>query len=395
MTNLKEIVAGYLDQIISYRRDIHTHPELGYDEHRTSALIADALEAIGIPTIRGVGKTGVVGVIEGKKPGKVIALRADIDALPITETTGLEYASVNQGISHSCGHDMHTAMLLGAAHVLWEIKDQLKGTVKLVFQPAEESNPTGGAPGMIKDGVLDNPKVDAMVALHVWPQYETGTAAIKPGPMMAASDRIFIDIKGRSSHGSAPEDGVDAIVMASAVVGALQTIVSRNVGPLDSAVVTIGKISGGDRYNVICSDVSLEGTVRNLNPAVRDAMPGRIEQIIAGITSAMGGSYAFRYVNGYPPVVNDKAMADLVLGSMQKVLGTGAMIPERSALGGEDFSFFCEQLPCAYFWLGCRKPGLSFDQIAPIHNGGFCPDEDALPIGVEIMVQSVLDFLGC
>lgn len=395
MTNLKDIVASYLDKIVAYRRDIHAHPELGYDELRTSGLIADTLESIGIPTQRGVGKTGVVGIIEGGKPGKVIALRADIDALPITETTGLEYASVNKGVSHSCGHDMHTAMLLGAAHVLWEIKDQLTGTVKLVFQPAEESNPTGGAPGMIADGVLENPKVDAMVALHVWPQYETGTAAIKQGPMMAASDRIFIDIKGRSSHGSAPEDGVDAIVMASAVVGALQTIVSRNVGPLDSAVVTIGKISGGDRYNVICSDVSLEGTVRNLNPTVRNAMPQRIERVVSGVTSAMGGSYEFRYVNGYPPVVNDKAMADMVLGSMQKVLGAGAMVPERSALGGEDFSFFCEHLPCAYFWLGCRKPGVPFEQISPIHNGGFCPDEAALPIGVEIMVQSVLDFLGC
>lgn len=395
MTNLKEVVAGYLDKIVAYRRDIHAHPELGYNEHRTSALIADTLESIGITTLRGVGKTGVIGIIEGGKPGKVIALRADIDALPMAETTGLAYASVNQGVSHSCGHDMHTAMLLGAAHVLWEIRDQLKGTVKLVFQPAEESNPTGGAPGMIEDGVLENPKVDAMVALHVWPQYETGTAAIKPGPMMAASDRIFIDVKGRSSHGSAPEDGVDAIVMASAVVGALQTIVSRNVGPLDSAVVTIGKISGGDRYNVICSDVSLEGTVRNLNPTVRNAMPERIERIVSGVTSAMGGSYQFRYVNGYPPVVNDKAMADMVLGSMQKVLGAGAMVPERSALGGEDFSFFCERLPCAYFWLGCRKPGVPFDQISPIHNGGFSPDENALPIGVEIIVQSALDFLGC
>lgn len=393
MADIKKILENYLDKIIAYRRDIHMHPELGHNEVRTSKVISDALTEMGIPHKTGVGGYGVVGLIEGSAPGKVIGLRADIDALPITELTNLPYSSVHEGVSHSCGHDIHTAALLGTAAILNEMKDQFKGTVKLVFQPAEESNPEGGAPGMIRDGVLENPKVDAMIALHVWPQYETGTAAIKEGPMMASSDRIFIDIHGRGSHGSAPEDGVDAIVAASSVVTALQTIVSRNVGPLDSAVVTIGKMVGGERYNVICNKMSLEGTVRNLNPKVRNAMPERIERIVSGVCSAMGAQYSFEYVNGYPPVVNDKSMTNLVYSSMQKVLGDGAMIPERSALGGEDFSFFCEQVPCAYFWLGCRKPGTSFTDISPIHNGGFCPDEAALPIGIEILATAALDFL--
>ena len=298
MAEIKVILEKYLEKIITIRRDIHKHTKLGHNEHRTVGVICKALEELGIPYKSGIGGTGVVGIIEGGKPGTVLGLRADIDALPITELTNLPYASVHEGVSHSCGHDMHTSALLGAAAILHEMKDSITGTIKLVFQPAEESNPEGGAPGMIRDGVLDNPKVDAMIALHVWPQYETGTAAIKEGAMMASSDRIFINIHGRGSHGSAPEDGVDAIVVASSVVTALQTIVSRNVGPLDSAVVTIGMMNGGERYNVICNKMTLEGTVRNLNPQVRNAMPERIERIVSGVCSAMGAQYSFDYVNG-------------------------------------------------------------------------------------------------
>lgn len=394
MDKIKELIMGYKDSIIECRRDIHRYPELSYQEKRTANKVAEILEGLGIETQRNIGKTGVVGILKGEKPGKVVALRADMDALPMQELTELEYASENEGVMHACGHDMHTSMLLGCAHVLSQMKDEIQGVIKFVFQPAEENNPTGGAPGMIKDGVLENPKVDAMLALHVWSQLETGAAAIKEGPMMGASDRIFITVKGKSSHGSAPEDGVDAVAIAGNLISLLQSIVSRNVGPLDSTVITIGKIYGGSRYNVIADKVVLEGTVRNLNPEIRNKMPQRIEEVIKGVTSAMGGDYEFEYVKGYPATVNDGAMAKLVYSTMKEVLGEGAMIPDKPALGGEDFSFFTEKVPSAYLWLGVRPKGVCFEEFAPIHNPGFNPDEKAIPVGMEIMVRSALKFLN-
>jgi len=394
MDKVKELAMKYKDTITNYRRYFHKYPELGHQETRTAAKVTEILESLGIETIKNVGKTGVVGILKGRKEGKVIALRADMDALPILEDTGLEFSSVSKGVMHACGHDMHTAMLLGCAHVLSEMKDNLKGTIKFVFQPAEENNPTGGAPGMILDGVLEEPKVDAMIALHVWPQLETGTAAIKGGPMMGASDRIFITIKGQSSHGSAPEDGIDAVAVAANVISVLQTIVSRNVGPLDSTVISIGKINGGSRYNVIADEIHMEGTVRNLNPDIRNIIPEKIEKLIKGVTSAMGGDYEFEYVKGYPPTINEVEMTKLVFKTIQDILGDGAIIPDKPALGGEDFSFFSEKLPTAYFWLGCRKNEIPFKNCAPIHNPKFNPDEEALSIGVELMVNSALNFLN-
>lgn len=394
MDRIKELVRKYQDVVTKYRRDIHKHPELAYTEFRTSTKVAEILEGLGIKVQKNIGKTGVAGILEGGKPGKVIALRADMDALPMEEETNLSFASINKGVMHACGHDMHTSILLGCAHVLSEMKEEIPGTIKFVFQPAEENNPTGGAPGMIQDGVLENPKVDAMMALHVWPHLEVGTAAIKEGAMMGASDRIFITIKGRSSHGSAPEDGIDAIAIAGNVISVLQTIVSRNVGPLDSSVISIGKIYGGRRYNVIADKVVLEGTVRNLNPAIRNKMPERIENAVKGVTSAMGGDYEFEYVKGYPPVINDGALTNLVYHSFKEVLGEGAIIPDKSALGGEDFAFFSEKLPTAYFWLGVRPKGIPFENFAPIHNPKFNPDEQAIPIGIEILVKAVWNFLN-
>lgn len=394
MDRIKELAIKYKDIVRDYRRDFHKHPELGHEENRTSEKVAEILESLGIETIKNVGKTGVVGILKGNKEGKVIALRADMDALPMEEETELKFSSINKGVMHACGHDMHTAMLLGCAHILSEMKEDIKGTVKFVFQPAEENNPTGGAPGMIEDGVLENPKVDAMLALHVWPQLETGMAAIKKGPMMGASDRMFITIKGQSSHGSAPEDGVDAIVIAANVISSIQTIVSRNVGPLDSTVISIGKINGGSRYNVIADKIKMEGTVRNLNPDIRNSIPEKIENIIKGITIAMGGDYEFEYVKGYPSTVNEANMTNLVFNTMKDTLGNKAIIPDKSALGGEDFAFFSEKLPTAYFWLGCRKSDIPFEDFAPIHNPKFNPDEESLPIGVELMVKSTLNFLN-
>lgn len=392
MSKLKGLAKKYEEKIIEYRRDFHKHPELADREVRTAAVVAEVLESLGIETQKNVGTTGVVGIIKGSEPGKVIALRADMDALPMQEENDLPYASLNKGVMHSCGHDLHTAILLGCAHVLNEVKDELAGTVKLVFQPAEENNPTGGAPGMIRDGVLENPKVDAMIGLHVWPSLETGTAAIKAGSMMAASDRIFITIKGKSSHGSEPQNGIDAVVTTGAVLTALQTIISREIGPQDSAVVTVATINGGSKYSIICDEVKLEGTVRTILPETRNSMEGRIERVIKGVTSAMGADYDFRYQKGFSVTMNDAGMVDLVYSTMKNVLGDGALIAEKSALGGEDFSFFAELVPAAYLHLGCRPKDIPFSNFAPIHNVKFNPDEKSMALGVELMAQAALDF---
>ena len=391
MKAIKAIINSYFDQIVAYRRHIHQNPELSHEEAQTAAFIAQTLKGMGLEPTTGVGGHGVTAVIQGAGPGKCVGLRADFDALPIQELTGLPFASQNTGVSHACGHDMHTAMLLGAAHVLLSVRDEFQGCVKLIFQPAEEDVLNCGAVPMIRDGVLENPHVDAMIGQHVWPQYPVGTAAIRNGAMMASSDRFHITVHGKSSHGSAPEDGVDAIVIASQVINALQTIVSRQVSPRDAAVVTIGTIHGGDRYNVIANSVKLEGTSRNLNPEVRNKMPERIGQIAKGVAESMGGSCEVEYFKGYAPTVNDPAMFELVHGVMRQVIGDGTNLPEMPALGGEDFSFYCERIPCAFFWLGVRTPEQPF---YPIHNGCFSPDENALPVGIEIAVRSALAFLA-
>ena len=391
MKDIKAVINKYFEQIVAYRRYLHENPELSHEEKNTSEFIAAKLREMGLEPKTGVGGYGVTAVIEGAGPGKCVGLRADFDALPVKELTGLPFASKNEGVSHACGHDVHTAMLLGAAHVLIDLKDEFNGCVKLVFQPAEEDVLNCGSVPMIADGVLEDPKVDAMIGQHVWPQYTTGQAAIRNGAMMASSDRFHITIKGKGSHGSAPEDGVDAIVIASHVIAALQTIVSRKVSPRDAAVVTIGTIHGGTRYNVIADEVKLEGTSRNLNPEVRNKMPGRIAEIAEGVAKAMGGEAVVEYFKGYSPTVNDPGMFDIIYGVMKETLGENAIVPEMSALGGEDFSYFCERVPSGFFWLGTRNPE---DEFFPIHHGGFNADEKSIPNGIEIAVKSALAFLA-
>ena len=393
MEDIRALVLKYYEKMIEYRRHIHRHPELSGEEKQTAAFIAARLREMGLEPTENVGGYGVTAVIEGCGEGKCIGLRADIDALPITETTGCSFASENAGVSHSCGHDCHTAMLLGCAHVLMETRDSWKGKVKLIFQPAEESVLSGGAPDMIADGVLENPHVDAIIGSHVWPSIASGHAAIRNGAMMASSDKFFITIKGKASHGSQPENGIDAIVAAAHIVTALQSIVSRSVAPLKSAVVTIGTIEGGDRYNVIADTVKMEGTCRNLDPDVRNEMAGRIEGIIRGVTQALGAEYEFKYCRGYSPTVNDPAMFELVYATMQELLGDKALIPENSALGGEDFSFYGEKIPAAFYWLGTCPLSQDPKKAAPIHNGALDIDEESLTLGVEITVRSALRYL--
>ena len=392
MDDVKNLIEKYWSTVQQHRYWLHEHPELSHEEKNSAAYIANVLRSIGLEPRENVGGYGVTAVIEGKEPGKCVGLRADFDALPITECTGLLYSSKTPGVAHSCGHDAHAAMLLGAAYVLNDLRDQFSGSVKLVFQPSEEDAAASGAKAMIADGVLENPKVDAMFGQHVWPKYPVGKVAIRNGAMMASSDRFFITVRGKNSHGSAPENGIDAIVIAAQVISALQTIVSRNVGPLDSAMVTIGTIKGGNRYNVIADEVVLEGTCRNLNPTIRNSMPQRIENIVKGVTEGMGGTYDFKYMMCYSPTVNDPGKFELVRDTIVDVLGPdGLVIPENSALGGEDFSFYCEKVPSAFFWLGCHDAS---KPVYPIHHGGFAPEEEALPIGMEVMVKSALRFLA-
>ena len=391
MSMVKEQIAVCLDKVIEYCRWFHQHPELSGQEKETAAYIANALREMGLEPQENVGGYGVVALIEGKAPGKCVGLRADFDALPIEETTGLPFTSENSGVMHACGHDMHAAMLLGAAWVLNQMKDQFSGCVKLVFQPSEENNVASGAKAMIADGVLENPKVDAMIGQHMWPLSPTGTYLVRDGAMMASSDRFYIKVFGKKSHGSAPENGIDAVVIAAQVITALQTIVSRNVCPTDSAVITIGEIRGGIRYNVIPDEVVMVGTCRNFTPEMRNSMPGRIEQVVKGVTEALGGRYEFEYLMCYSPTVNDSKMFKLVREAVEESMPGTLIVPEKAAMTGEDFSFFCEQVPSCYCWLGCQEEGKEF---YPLHHGSFSPDEKSIPIGIEAMVESALKFLA-
>ena len=390
MAELGEIINKYSDLAISYRRHFHKYPELSNSETETTIKIAEILTKMGITAQKHDGN-GVTAIISGNSPGRCIALRCDIDALPISETTSLPFGSVHSDVCHACGHDMHIAILLGAAHVLNEMRGLLSGSIKLIFQPAEEDQLNCGAIRMIEHGVLENPKVDAIIALHVWPQYKTGSAAIRDGAMMASTDLFKMTVKGKKGHGSAPEDCVDAIAIASSIITSMQTIVSRNVSPHSSSVISVGKINGGSRYNIIADKVELEGICRTLDPKVRDILPKLIERTATGVAQAMGGECDIEYFTGYPPTINNYDMFNLTYGVMKDVLGQNALIAPNSSLSSEDFSYYCEQVPGAYFWLGVQNPNEPF---SPLHNSSFSPDEAAIRYGIEIMAKSAITFLN-
>jgi amidohydrolase len=293
---------------------------------------------------------------------------------------------------HACGHDAHAAMLLGAAYVLNEMKDEFNGKVKLIFQPSEENSADCGAKRMIADGALENPHVDAMIAQHVSGTSATGTVSSRPGPLTAASDRFFITIEGKACHASAPHNGVDALLVGAQVVTALQSIVARNVAPLKSAVLTIGKFNAGDRYNVLAGRCEMEGTCRNLNPEVRSAMPGRMENIIKGIAEGMGASYTFNYIMGYSSNINDHGMFALARETSTELLGKeNVIIQEESGLGGEDFCFFAEKVPTIYFQTGCRREDVP---VFPLHNGKMNLNEAGLKVAARVMLNTALNYLA-
>lgn len=383
-----ERASGLKEQLVAWRRDFHQHPELGFEEHRTSMIVAEHLERLGLEVNRGVGRTGVVGILRGKEPGPTIALRADMDALPIQDQKTVKYRSAVDGKAHLCGHDAHTTMLMGAAQFLVELGAPEKGNIKFIFQPAEEG--LAGAAAMIEDEVLEHPHVDAIAGLHVFPTVPTGHVTAVRGIGCAASDRIRIKVIGKGGHAAYPHQTVDSVVVAAQVVSALQAIVSRQVDPVDSAVITIGKIQGGFASNVIAPDVELLGTVRTLNPVIREEMPERIERVVKGVTESMGATYEFYYHKGYPSIINDDEMVDLVLETSEQVLGSGSHQLVKPTMGGEDFSFYTHKVPGVFFRLGVRNEAK--EAVYPLHHPLFDIDEDALPLGVAMLSMVALNW---
>lgn len=381
-------VLAVMEEVIRLRRDLHRHPELGFQEFRTSGIVADYLEALGLTVRKGVAKTGVVAVIEGAEPGPTLLLRADMDGLPVHEATGLEYASTIKGKMHACGHDGHTSILLGTAKVLCGMKSRLKGNVKLVFQPAEEG--PGGAEPMIREGVMENPRVDAACGLHLWSDIPVGEVGVQAGPFMAASDTFDVIVRGRGGHAAAPHQTIDSVLVASHLVVGLQSVVSRSVDPLDSVVVTVTRLHGGEAYNVIPDEVTLGGTIRTFRPELRSEVRDRVKALVEGVAAGFGATAEFRYEEGYPPVINDAHMAALVKFCCQDLLGAEAHVPDSRSLGGEDMAYFLNAVPGCYFFLGARDEAKGCD--FPHHHPRFNVSEDAFPLGVELFVRVVERF---
>lgn len=387
MKDIRAEVQKVFPKVRALRRDFHAHPEVGFEEVRTAKIVADTLKDLGLKVQTGIAKTGVVGLLDTGKPGPTVALRADMDALPMRDAKKVEYASTVEGVCHACGHDGHTAILLGAATVLSGLKDSFSGKVKFIFQPSEERSP-GGGEEMVKAGVLENPKVDQIFGLHVWTNYPTGIIALKAGPLMAAADEFSADIIGKGGHGSAPHETVDAVVVAAQAVTALQTIVSRSVKPIEPAVVSIGKLEAGYTHNIIADTAKLSGTVRTYNKEVRGLIQKRMDEILQGIASAFGAECRLHFNPGLPPVITDARVTDYARRVAAEVVGREQVWEAEPVMGGEDFAFYLEKVPGTFAFIGAGNEQKGI--VAPHHHPEFDIDEDALAIGTELMVRYVL-----
>ena len=375
------------DEIIENRRCFHKYPELSFEEFNTSKIIEEKLNAMGINTISRMAKTGLVADIAGNQKGRTIALRADMDALPIQETSDISYKSVNDGVMHACGHDGHMAMLLGAAKAINEMKGKLNGSVRLIFQPAEEG--PAGATYMIDEGALDG--VDEIYGIHLWNYQTIGEIGVKSGPIMAAADMFEIEIFGKGGHGATPHGTVDSIIVSSHLVNALQTIVSRNTNPIESTVVTVGMINGGYNFNVIADRVTLKGTCRAYTKENRTLIKQRINEIISGTEKMFNAKIKLNYKDGYPPTINDKQCTENVLAAARKVVGDGADEPYLS-MGGEDFSYYLEKIPGCFYFVGSSP--IDKDPLStPHHCSHFDIDEDALLVGSSSFIAIIEDLL--
>ena len=388
--DLKQLVDAQRNLIISTRRDLHRIPETAFTEKKTSAYVTQYLQREALAVKTGIARTGVVGLMQTADPGPTLLIRSDMDALPVEENTGLAFSSTHPGAMHACGHDGHMAMVLGAVTVLNQLKSRLKGSIKFVFQPAEEG--PGGAKPMIEEGILENPPVDYAVGCHVWPEGPEGTVGVKAGPLMAAMDRFDIKIIGKGGHGAMPHLCVDALEVATQVVNALQRMVSRHMNPLRPAVVTVGSLHAGTTFNVIAGEAELSGTTRTFDRQIWNSWKQRMEKIIAGVCESMGASYELQYSPGYPPLVNDPSMTDVVRKCAAAVVGQDKVIDPEPTMGGEDMAFFFERVPGCYFFVGARNPDKGF--VHPHHSPRFNFDEDAMPIGVEIMAQCAERYLS-
>jgi amidohydrolase/hippurate hydrolase len=378
--HLTRAIGGLTDRLVALRRQVHRRPELGFEEHETAALLAQTLRDAGLDVRTGIGGTGIVAIVSGEKRGKCLGLRADMDALPIQEATGLPFASEKPGVMHACGHDLNVAMVLGAALVLQEHRSELRGKVKIVLQPAEEV--VGGAKRMIEDGVLERPRLDAMVAVHTWHE-PVGTVTLRYGENLAAADTVKIIVLGRGAHAAMPHRSHDPVVAAASIILALQQIVGRRVDPVRPVVVSLCRVEGGSAFNIIPEQVSLLGTVRSLGGEVQDFVEAEIKRIARDAARAYGCRAKVTYTRGCPALIHDEALTHLAEDTCREVMGSEAvLLGPDPCMGAEDFAFFAQHMPVTQIAVGIATPG----RPQPIfHHPGFIADEGALPIGAKVL----------
>lgn len=391
---IESLIEKHRAEIIRLRRYFHMNPELSNQEIETARLISSRLISLGFEVRSNVASTGVIGLLRGYESGPTIALRADMDALPIQELVNVPFKSLNSGVMHACGHDVHMAIALGTAYVLNEMRSRLRGNIKFIFQPAEEGLPAGeegGASLMIKEGALEDPPARAIFGLHVWPEANVGQVLFSPGIIMASSDWFQLTIKGKGAHGARPQEGVDAIVLASQVIMVLQSIPSRYIDPTDPIVLTVGKISGGTRSNILADQVVLEGTVRALSPENRQKIPNLINSAVRGLVQSFGGDFVLDYRQVVPFVYNHPELAKLMMPTLINAVGPENLLELKPQFVAEDFAFFAQKIPGLYFFLGVKNP--RENRAAPLHSPYFNPDERSIPVGIRVMCHLLLDCL--
>lgn len=386
MVDIRQLVSEDKQLIINTRRDLHKIPEIGYTEEKTSVYVADYLSRLGMDVQTGIAQFGVVGLLATDKPGPTLMIRADMDALPLKEETGLAFASTHEGVMHACGHDAHMAMALGAATVLARIKKDLKGTIKFVFQPAEEG--PGGAKPMIDAGVMENPKVDYAIGCHLWPEITEGTIGVRTGPFLAAMDRFDLKIIGKGGHGAMPHLCIDALEVGTQVVNALQRISSRHLNPLEPAVVTVGSFHAGTAFNIIPGEAEMSGTTRTFNLDIWDTWEQRLEKVIGGVCESMNAEFELKFAKGYPPTINDESISEVVRRCAANVVGRERVVRPDQSMGGEDMSYFLQKSKGCFFALGVGREG-----YASVHNPKFNFNEEVLPLGVETHCRAALELL--
>lgn len=388
MGEISDIINEHKEEFISIRREFHAIPELGFNEYKTTDKIEKYLQKWGLKVYSFEGSTGTVGTLGENTDNETIGIRADIDALPIWEKTGFEYASQNEGIMHACGHDGHIAIALGTAKILSLLKDRLKVNVKFIFQPAEET--AKGAKMMIENRVLENPNIDTIIGLHIYPNLDSGIIGVKEGPMMAAADKFNITVKGKGGHGAMPHKSVDPIVIATEIISNFQKIISRELDPLKSVVISIGTINAGTKFNIIPDELNMSGTVRSFEPDVREYIKKRIEEIVKNVTKGSGGSYEFEYLYGVPAVINDIETTKKIRTILKKSIGEDCLIEIEPAMISEDFAEFQLHVPGTFMFLGTynKDKGITM----PLHHPEYTIDEEILAVGIRAFCEIVLNY---